>query len=101
MFCCCCIDLKVPLTHEFASEAPGRDGHFQKLMLQLNLAPRRIFDDMLVTASIRQSYLDLVIVDGVCQVVQYESPDKNRWQMQTLTLRTRPRADLARWECAG
>ena len=57
MFWCCCIDLEVPLIHEFASEAPGRDGHFQKVMLQLNLAPQRIFDDMLVIASIQQSIL--------------------------------------------
>lgn len=39
--------MQVPLEHKFASEAPGRPGLHQKALLQFNLQPEVIFDDLL------------------------------------------------------
>lgn len=36
----------------FSSEAPGKEGWPQKIMLKLNLEPQIIFDDLLVNTSI-------------------------------------------------
>lgn len=44
--------MKVQVEYSFASEAPGSLGEHQKRMLQLNLRPAVIFDDLLVRHSV-------------------------------------------------